>query len=51
MGELWRSWGENDATYTDDYSPVVDFLNSDDFRSFGDGLSEIIQSKIKSLKP
>lgn len=37
--ELWRSWGEDDATYTDDYSPVVDFLNSDDFRSFGDGLS------------
>lgn len=46
--ELWEKLNEYDCTYSDDYSSLLAFLNSKDFRTFGDGLTSVIKSKMPS---
>ena len=41
---IYNKWSEFDNS-DEDYSEIIDFLNSKDFRSFGDGLSAVILPK------
>ena len=41
---IYNKWNEFDNS-DDDYSGIIDYLNSSDFRTFGDGLSAVILPK------
>lgn len=41
---IYNKWSEFDNS-DDDYSGIIDYLNSSDFRTFGDGLSAVILPK------
>ncbi len=44
---IYNKWSEFDNS-DEDYSEIIDYLNSRDFRTFGDGLSAVILPKANS---